>query len=369
MTEAAPLRVGVIGANWGLNHVEAWRAVPGIEVAAICTSRQSTAEAAARKAGVARASWDSADMLADPTLDIIDVTPRPAIRVPIALQALQAGKHLLQPLPFALNLDQARILRDTAKSRGLVAMVENLHRHAPAFRQAKALLEGGALRQVFTVNGYVRTGILLNPAAAYIYEWITDMGSGASALRNFGAHMLHVLTWLFGDVKAVAAEISTKLPRITFADSTSKINGTADSGAILMRYASGATGAIDASWCTTAGEGFSIDAVGERGRLVIRAEGLGPQKAELWFANRGEQHLTRQTIEERFWVPGLEFCDDAEQSRRYPLAAMCAALAQAVRNGDTVSQPSFDEAYAVMRVIEAAYEASEKGVWVAIPTT
>jgi len=85
-----PLRVGVIGANWGLNHIDAWRAVPGVEVAAICTSRRDTAEAAARETGVPRAMWDAQQLLADPTLDIIDVTPRPSIRAPLALQALQA---------------------------------------------------------------------------------------------------------------------------------------------------------------------------------------------------------------------------------------------------------------------------------------
>lgn len=44
-----PLRVGVIGAK-----IDAWRAVPGVEVAAICTSRRETAEAeaAARETGV-----------------------------------------------------------------------------------------------------------------------------------------------------------------------------------------------------------------------------------------------------------------------------------------------------------------------------
>ena len=35
----------------GLNHYDAWRAVPGVEVAAICTSRRDTAEAVARETG------------------------------------------------------------------------------------------------------------------------------------------------------------------------------------------------------------------------------------------------------------------------------------------------------------------------------
>ncbi len=41
------LRVGIVSAGWGaFAHLPAWRAIPGVEVTAICTSRQETAEAA-----------------------------------------------------------------------------------------------------------------------------------------------------------------------------------------------------------------------------------------------------------------------------------------------------------------------------------
>jgi predicted dehydrogenase len=364
-----PLRIGVIGANWGLNHIEAWRAVPGVEVAAICTSRQSTAEAAAQRTGVPSAMWDVRRMLDDATLDIIDVTPRPSIRAPLALEVLQSGKHLLQPLPFALDLVQARTLRDEARARSLVAMVENLHRHTPALQQAKAMLEDGALGRIFTIRGHVRTGILLKPPVGYVYGWITDPDSGASTLRNFGAHLLHALTWLFGDIIAVAADISTNLPEIRFSDGSTKFNGTADSATVLTRFRSGATGVMDASWCTTAGEGFLIDAVGERGRLVIRADGLGPQNAQLWTARVGDKELTLQVTDERHRdMRGLNLGDDPEQPRRYPLAAMCAGMAQAVREGTSMhAHPDFDEAFAVMRVVETAYRSAEAGGWVKVP--
>jgi len=72
----AVLRVGVIGANWGLNHVGAWRAVPGVEVTALCTSRRGTAEAAARESGVARAVWNASELIEDPSIEVIDVTHR-----------------------------------------------------------------------------------------------------------------------------------------------------------------------------------------------------------------------------------------------------------------------------------------------------
>src|SRR6266404_117399 len=369
MSAASTLRVGIIGANWGFNHIEAWRAVPGVEVSAICTSRESTARAAAERAGIPRAAWDAVAMFADPTLDIIDVTPWPTIRIPLCLQALGAGKHLLQPLPFAIGLEAAASLRAAAKQQRVIAMVENLHRYSPAFRQAKFLLDNGFLGQLYTVNGHVRTGILLNPPANYAYEWITDDASGASALRNFGAHLMHVLTWLFGEVDAVCADLRTRLTQIRYADGQVKNNGTEDSALLLLKLTNGATATVDASWCTTAGEGLLIDAVGESGRLQIRAKGLGPQAAEIRWAERGAERLMKVAIEERFThVAGLPLRDAPEEPRRFPLAAMCFAFAEAVREGDAQrAHPTFDEASYVMQIVEAAYRSHETRTWVPVP--
>lgn len=87
-----------------LTHVVAWQSLPNVELAAICTSSQRTAEIAARAHGISHAYGDALRMIADP------------------------------PLEFALDLLQGR--RNIARSRGLVGIVENLHRHSPAFRQA-----------------------------------------------------------------------------------------------------------------------------------------------------------------------------------------------------------------------------------------
>ncbi len=74
-------KIGIIGANWSLKvHGAAWRMLPGVELAAVCTAHRETAEAAADAYGVPRAYWDFREMAADPDLDIIDVGSRPAYR-------------------------------------------------------------------------------------------------------------------------------------------------------------------------------------------------------------------------------------------------------------------------------------------------
>ena len=74
------LNIGIVGANWGLTHVEAWRRLPGVEVVAICTGHRESAEAVARTNDIPHAFWDAERMIADPSIDVIDLTPRPSIR-------------------------------------------------------------------------------------------------------------------------------------------------------------------------------------------------------------------------------------------------------------------------------------------------
>jgi predicted dehydrogenase len=365
---AAPIRVGVVGANWGLSHVAAWRSVPGAEVAAICTAHRETAEAVAREHAIPHAYWDAGAMLADPALDVIDVTPRPSIRAPIALRVLAARKHLLQPIPFALDLAQAAELERAAAAANVVANVEVLHRHAPAFLAAKALIDDGFLGEPYAVRGVVQTGILIDRPPDYVYSWITEPDSGASAVRNFGAHLLHVLTWMFGDVVEIAATISTREHTLAFTDGSTKPNGTADTAFALLLFAGGLTGSLHTTWSTPAADGFSIEASGSRGRLVIRAGRLGPNDAVLLTAGRSDLHLREVEIPERFSALTGTLTDVSAGPRGYPLAAMCYRMAEAIRTGDrSQAGPDFVQAHRVMRVVETAYRASESHTWLNVP--
>jgi predicted dehydrogenase len=365
------VRVGLIGANWGRNHILAWKSVPDAEIVAICTSREETARAVAAEFGIERPMWDASALISDPDIDIVDITVRPPIRAPLALEALAAGKSILQTIPFALDLDQARRLEQMATAGGPIGMLESLHRHAPAFRQAKAMLDAGAIGRVQSVRGHVRTGILLSPPADWVYEWIIDPSNRASALRNFGAHLLHQLVWYFGRIESVAATLSTQVPQIQFADGSARPNAVVDTAALLVRFESGADGAVDASWVTPGSEGFSIDAIGETGRLRISADFLGPQNARIEHAQKGSRTtpILPVPLDEQYLVldgaPGIR--ENPDDPNFFPIAAMCHRLARAVRGievGD--AGPDFAEALHVMQVVETAYHAHRERRWVEV---
>ncbi len=360
------MRVALIGANWGLSHLAAWRSVPGVEIVGVCTAHRESAERVAREHSLPTAFWDAERMLATETIDVVDVMLRPSARVPLVLSALRQRKNVLQPLPFARNIDEARTLLELATAGKLLANVEALHRYSPAFLQAKALVDAGFLGTIYSIEATVRSGILIDLPPGYVYEWITKAENGSSSIRNFGAHMLHVLLWLFGDITHVAAANATMQRDLRFLDGSTQRNETVDTSLALLRYANGAIGSLHSTWSTPAPDGFTIDVAGSEGRLVLRADRLGPQNARLFTAERSATDLTEASIDKRHMELAGLLGADPQKGRDYPLAAMCYRYAEAFRSGDVRgSGPAFADAYRVAEIIESAYCADDAGAWVA----
>jgi len=118
--------VGIVGlgANCRLRHVPGLRRCPGVEIVAVCNrSPQSTADAA-RKFDISR-TWERWEQLvADPSVDAVVIGTWPYLHAPIAIAALEAGKHVLTEARMANTAAEARRMLQASLARpDLVAQV------------------------------------------------------------------------------------------------------------------------------------------------------------------------------------------------------------------------------------------------------
>src|SRR3546814_18336355 len=89
-----PLRVGMIGANWGIvGHLPAWRNLPGVEVAAICPAHEEPARAAADAPGIPHAYYDYRRMIDEAPFALLDVATRPILPYEMVIHAISARPH------------------------------------------------------------------------------------------------------------------------------------------------------------------------------------------------------------------------------------------------------------------------------------
>jgi predicted dehydrogenase len=362
------LRVGIISANWGaLAHLPAWRAVPGVEVVAICTSRRETAEAAANKHGIERAFWNAERMTADPDIDIIDCGTRPNLRHAMVLSALRSGKHVYNGIPFAANIDHARELRDAWKASGKVAVVDAFSQWLPAHRMAKEWMQEGLLGRPFGGMCCFNLSLFNRPHPQFPYNWFGQAGFGVSALRNLGSHALHMIMFMFGDVEEVVAHDAQLLNEWQFPDGNVIRPETTDFACLLLRMKNGMLMQLQVSWSATVAQGWRFEAFGGNGRFVASAPSFPTSRdttlhAGTLASGRLEPvHIPQQLLA----TPDVSVGADVDPQPVYPMALSMNRMVQAIRAKGSVA-PDLEQAWLVERVLEAARRSVTERCWMKV---
>jgi predicted dehydrogenase len=335
-----------------------------VEVVGICTAHRETAEKAAAEHGVPLPFWDAQEMAAHPDLDLIDVGTRPSYRRDMCLAALGNGKHVYNGIPFAADLDAAKQLRDAAAAAGTVAAVDAYSEHLGPFRFAEEILAEGVLGNVQTVVGRLELSLFAQPLSEFPYNWFHDASFGASALRNLGSHLLHLMVRLVGPVAEVAGTPARFLDRWDFVDAPGGLDvGVADVGVAAIRFESGPVGTLSTAWAGAAAPGFLLEIAGERGRLVIDGP-MMPAAESVVRLGRAGSSVGEVAVPARLTTTeGVDMPSAYPGDPRGAMARSFSLMTKAIA-GEADARPDFARGYHVQSVIEAVYRSTEGAGWV-----
>src|SRR5688572_16895946 len=126
------IRVGVIGTGFGtIVHIPGFQSCADTEVVAVCSARKERAEEAAARFGISHAFTDYREMVKMADLDVVSITTPPYEHYPMAMAALDAGKHVFCEKPMALNVKECREMLAKAEAKGLVHMIVHEFRFTP----------------------------------------------------------------------------------------------------------------------------------------------------------------------------------------------------------------------------------------------
>jgi predicted dehydrogenase len=359
------LRVGIISANWGaFAHLPAWRAVPGVEVTAICTSRRETAEAAGSRFGIARPFWDAAAMAADPDIDIIDCGTRPNLRETMVPACLAGGKHVYNAIPFAAGLDGARRLHEAWRASGKTGVVDAYSEWLPALQVAKGMLNEGYFGKAFGGTCVFNMSLFNTLTPLFPYNWFAQAGFGVSAVRNLGSHALHTLVFLFGEVADVVAHDGRLLSEWRAPTGETITSETNDFATMMLRFASGLVIQFQVSWNAPLGPGWSLNVFGEKGRIKLESSSFPTALGTTVDAGQLGSTMQRVAIPEHL-LHSKQVTIDAHYpvAPAYPMAMSMHAMVQAIR-GEGRAHPDFEQAWQVERIQEAVRRSSAERRWV-----
>jgi predicted dehydrogenase len=264
----AMLRVGLIGAgaNTKARHVPGLRALPDIEIVAVCNRRPDSTAAAARELGIPRtfSTWE--DLVRDGDIDAVVIGTWPYLHAPITLAALEAGKHVLSEARMSLDAAQAHeMLAASRKYPQLVCQIVPSpfgHKGDTVMRELIAHGFLGELREVAVVH---RTAALAEPGTPL--HWRQD--SALSGFNTLTLGIIHetLMRWVPQPVRVLAQAHAFTAVRVDPTCGVRRSVGTPDSVQVLAELPSGARACYQFSGVTPFGQEGKIVLMGTGGVL------------------------------------------------------------------------------------------------------
>ena len=229
------LNGAVIGCGFFAQHqMQAWQAVPGVRISALCDRDPVRMAETAARFGVTRTHADAEAMMAAEDLDFVDIATTVAAHRPLVLAAARAGLHAICQKPFAATMQDAREMVATMERAGKVLMVhENFRWQSPVRALLEALRDGAVGRPFFGRFSF-RSGHDVFAGQPYL---ATDP---RFIIQDLGIHILDIARAALGDVTRLSASTARVNPAIRGEDVAT----------ILLDHAGGASSVVDCSYAT-----------------------------------------------------------------------------------------------------------------------
>jgi len=359
---ANKIRVGIVGAsaNRGfaaLSHIPALQALPDFEIAAVCTSNQASAEAAATHYGVRLAFSDPAKLAAHSDVDVVTVCVKVPDHADPVMAAIEAGKHVYCEWPLGRDTDEAIRLRDAAAAKGVRHLVGLQGQASPAVNYVKDLIAAGHIGRVLSGTLFVNAG---NWGKTLDRAYQADFANGANLMTITGGHNLDILCHCLGEFRELSAFAVSQRDRIPLQDTGEMIaKNVPDQLAVNGIVGDGAVVSVQVRGGMTRGHEFLFEIHGEDGDLVLAATSRAStqrQELSLQGARGAGTPLADMPVPKSYrYVPA-----SVPEGSAYNVAQMYTRLRDGIRDGTPVS-PGFDAAVVRHRLLDMIVRASETG--------
>lgn len=215
------IRVGLLGCGTisQFAHLPALEKARRVHLTAVCDAAEDLLTTVSNRWGIQHRFTDYGMFLADAPIDAVLIAAPDPFHVPLAEQALKAGKHVLVEKPLGSSVKECRTLVQCVDSTGLKLQVGCMKRHDPGIAFAQRFIEE-RLDSIFSVHGFyfdsslrpILQEALLPPVltSANTLKPSVDPKSDRTRydLVTHGAHLFDNLRYLGGGISALTARMA-----------------------------------------------------------------------------------------------------------------------------------------------------------------
>ena len=336
---AEPIRIGIVGAGRIVRseHIPRFRAIDGVQLVAVANRSPESSREAAAELDIPRAFDDWRTLVADPGIDAVLIGAWPVLHAPVAIAALEAGRHVLTEARMAATADDARAMLAAARARPeRVAMV------VPA---SFSLWADGTIRRVLT-DGAI--GRVRHVRVSWDHSGAGDPRDFWRWQRQFSGENVMALGIL---VEAMArwlgpAEAVTAVTRVT----ESRRDGPSgpvdvdipDHVLVIAEYGDDVTATIEMSARTNGLTSDHVTFHGTTGSLIMDLAGQHLERAPVGGGRGDRENVAIRDEDRAEWTAEIDFV-------------------ASIRDGRPVTLTDFATGLGYMAFIEAVHRSAAEG--------
>ncbi len=247
------IKVGLIGTGFmGRTHSNAYKSVNNIfgdevvpELTAVADINADNAKALAERYGFQRWTTEWKEIVADPEIELVDITTPNASHCPIAMEAARHGKHVYCEKPLAMTAAEAVEANRVVEEAGVVSSVGFNYVRNPIQQYVRELIASGELGEAVNFRGMYDQDYYNDPEQKH--EWrMFKSASASGALGDLASHTLSLSQYLVGDIAEVCGMTKIVVPERPDPKDPSKLLPVENDDVVqfLFNFQNGACGAI-----------------------------------------------------------------------------------------------------------------------------
>lgn len=331
--------VAVIGYGWAATaHIAAINATRQAKVTAVWSSRNpSSEELSAIHGSPIRVYNDLEAMLADPTINVVDITSYPNQHAAQFIAAARAGKHIIVEKPLAIEWDDILAMKRAGEEAGVKTCVCFECRYSSQMVATKAVLDQGLVGKVHygEIDYYHGIGPWYGQ-----YRWNVKRELGGSALLTAGCHALDALLLCMGSEVEEVTSYASQSANPVFEAYEYQTSATS-----ILKFANGAIGKSAAIVDCLQPYYFHTHLVGSEGSILdnkFHSQKLAGLNKHAW------SQLSMKML-------------DSGDVSDHPYQTQFQAFFDAIDEGKDMPLTSFADAFRTHRVIAAADRSAAEG--------
>ena len=230
------VNIGIIGLGGiaQVVHLPILHKLPNVEIGGVAELNKNRLNTVAAKYHVPKKYLNYEQLLQDGSIDAVIIATPTDTHYKIALDCIEAGKHILIEKPIARNYNEAEEIIKNAESKNVKVMVGMNLRFRPDAMMMKSLLNSGELGELF----YVRCGWIRKQSSEQSW-FMKREKAGGGVIIDLGIVLLDLALWIMNYKNVVSVSVQKYF---------TETKNVEDSAVGLIRLEGGSAINFEVSW-------------------------------------------------------------------------------------------------------------------------